>query len=165
MIYADARPQIRSGDLLAWTHTGWRSWRDIKMQIVRLLTRSEYSHVGVAWVVGGRVFVLEAVQPLVRIYPLSKLGDFYHLPMNATWTQQIEEFALARVGEPYSQAECVRAFFGWSLRNGEWECAEYAMSVLAEAGLFLGLTATPSAVVNRAQRLGALMVFVKGDIR
>ena len=83
MIYKQARPMIRSGDVLAWSHRGIRSWHDLKIWLVRMFTRSEYSHVGTAWVVGNRVFVIEAVMPKVRIYPLSKLGDFYWLQMGA----------------------------------------------------------------------------------
>ena len=74
--YSEYRDQIKSGDLLAWSHRGFRSWHDFKVQAVRLFTQSEYSHVGIAWVVGGRVFVIEAVEPRVRIFPLSKLGEY-----------------------------------------------------------------------------------------
>jgi len=60
MKYSEVRDTIKSGDLLAWSHRGWRTWYDIKIQAVRFFTQSEFSHVGVAWAVGGRVFVLEA---------------------------------------------------------------------------------------------------------
>ena len=69
--YQEVRSSIKSGDLLFWSHRELKSWYDLKVQIVRMVTRSEYSHVGVAWVTGGRVFALEAVVPLIRIYPLS----------------------------------------------------------------------------------------------
>lgn len=160
MKYADARPKIRSGDLLAFTHRSWRSWNDIKIQLVRFFTQSEYSHVAVAWVTGGRVFALEAVQPLVRIYPLSRLGDFYHLPLAACWSDAAEEFALAHIGEPYSQFQAVQAFFGPLQHDGQWECAEYVINVLHAAGVPLGERATPTAVVREAQLQGAPCVLV-----
>ena len=51
MKYEDVRPTITSGDIVAFTHTGWSSWSDIESQIVRMATRSEFSHVAMAWVV------------------------------------------------------------------------------------------------------------------
>lgn len=160
MDYSAVRPTIKSGDLLAWSHRGWGSWHDFKIQLVRCFTQSEYSHVAVAWVIGGRVFALEAVQPLVRIYPLSKLGDFYHLPMAADWSPATEEFALAHVGEPYSQLQAMAAFFGPLTHDGLWECAEYASAVLQLAGVDLGPLATPTAVVREAQRQGSPCSYV-----
>ena len=155
MDYATIRPLIKSGDLLAWSHRGWRTWYDIKVQLVRFFTQSEYSHVAVAWVVAGRVFALEAVQPMVRIYPLSRLGDFYLLPLNLAWTPAAEEFALANVGTPYSQREAIRAFFGPVKRDKLTQCAEYVCEVLSAAGVDLGPVATPTAVVRAAQMQGA----------
>jgi hypothetical protein len=154
MDYQDIRPLIKSGDALAWTHRGWGSWHDIKIQLVRMFTRSEFAHVAVAWVVGGRVFALEAVQPCVRIYPLSQLGDFYHLPtqstsfIKATWTDDVETFALSKVGQLYSQWQAVLAFFGLSKADRKWECAEYAKAVLAAAGVKVHGSDTPTAFVQ-----------------
>jgi len=155
MNYEQARPLLKSGDLLAWSHTGWGSWHDIKVQLVRMFTRSEYSHVAVAWVTAGRVFALEAVQPMVRIYPLSKLGDFYHIPLVVNWTPEVEEYALSHVGTPYSQVKAIKAFFQPLLHDGQTECAEYVSDVVVAAGAFVGAVATPTAVVRHAQWQGA----------
>jgi hypothetical protein len=151
--YQEIRPEIRSGDLFAWSHTSWKSWYDIKIQAVRLFTQSEYCHVGIAWVIGGRVFALEAVQPKVRIFPLSKLTPFYWLPMNAPWDPKTEEYALSIIGEPYSQEQAVAAFINM-LKTGKdanWQCAEYVHEVLKTDGIDLGKKATPNAIVLAAQ--------------
>ena len=70
MIYQDARVDIQSGDLLAW------SGRSAIGRFIRSWTGGTASHVGVAWVVAGRVLVLEAregrgvtVRPLSRALP------------------------------------------------------------------------------------------------
>ena len=154
MNYASARSKIRSGDLLAWSHRGWESWHDVKIQLVRFFSQSEYSHVGTAYVGQGRVFALEAVQPLVRQFPLSKLLPFYWLPLNAPWLPATEEFAFEKIGEPYSQAEAILAFLG-RLRRGEgklWECAEYAGAIAKADGIDLGDRAVPTDVVQAALR-------------
>ena len=118
MRYAAARRRIRSGDLLAWSHRGWGSWYDLQIQAVRMFTRSEYCHVGLAWNVGGRMFVLEAVSAGVRIFPLSRLMPCYWLPLAAAWDGTVEEIALAHVGERYSKWQAVLAGLGM-LRQGE----------------------------------------------
>lgn len=158
MKYAAARPHIRSGDVLAWSHRSLRSWHDLKIWFVRLFTRSEYSHVGLAWVVGGRVFVIEAVQPLVRVFQLSKLLDdgAFWIPMQATWSASTEEAALACVGDAYSQAQAIQAAFDVPPADQLWECAELVATVLRLDGIELGYVYTPSAVVRAAmQRPGA----------
>lgn len=163
MRYADARPLIRSGDLLAWSHRApwYRSWYDFKIAMVRAFTQSEYSHVGTAWVVGGRVFAIEAVMPLVRIYPLSKLGEFYHLPLGAKFDDDALEFALSKVGEPYSQVQAMQAFFHLPSDDSLWECAELVRKLAMLEGIDLGLNATPSGIVLAAQVRGVSCTLVQ----
>lgn len=163
MNYNDARSHIRSGDLLAWSHRECRSFYDLKIQVVRLFEKSEYSHVGVAWVVGGRVFVLEAVMPKIRIYPLSKAGDFFWLPMNAPWTVAAEEFALGEVGALYSQWQAVLAFFGKVKRDQFWYCDEYARAILSANGVELENELMPSGLVRAAQKRGSPLYFVSNQ--
>jgi hypothetical protein len=158
MKYADNRDTIRSGDLLAWTHRSWKTFYDLQVQAVRFFTQSEYCHVGVAWVIGNRVFVIESVTPTIRIVPLSNLLPFYHLPVKADWTPDVESYALSLVGNgKYSKIEAIKAGLGHELdeHDSKWECAEFAISVLKRAGIDLGKVATPSAVVLAAQRLNS----------
>lgn len=163
MSYLEVRPDICFGDILAWTHREWNSWHDIKIQLVRFITQSEYSHVGIAWKIGGRLLVVEAVVPAVRIYPLSKLGDFYHIPLGVEWTQETEEFMLSKVGEPYSQIEAFKALFGGVTDNGKWQCAELVFQILHKAGIYLGNMYTPTAIVREAQLLGAPCNLIKNS--
>jgi hypothetical protein len=160
MQYTDIRPRIKSGDLLAWSHIGLGSWHDLKIWLVRLFMRSEYSHVGTAWVVGDRVFVIEAVMPLVRIFPLSLLGNFYHLSMDAPWKPKTEVLALSLVGHKYSQLQAMQSPFSKPPADNLWECAELAASIAKSDGIDLGQVYTPSAVILAAQTQGAPMVFV-----
>ena len=153
--YAALRHRIRSGDLLAWSHRGWGSWYDLQVQAVRVFTRSEYSHVGIAWVVGGRVLVLEAVGAGVRIYPLSRLLPAYWIGLGR-WSDLAEDYALMHVGDPYSKAQAIAAFFR-ALTAGEddaWQCAEYAARVLEMAGTDAGDIYTPAALVEHQLAAG-----------
>lgn len=162
--YEEYRGNIKSGDLLAWSHRGWRSWHDIKIQIVRAFTQSEYSHVGCAWVVGARVLVIEAVEPMVRIYPLSKLGDFYHVPVEAPWGLATEEAALGYVGRDYKQLEAVEAYFRPLEEGTVSECAALVIEVLRRDGIYLGNRATPDAVMRTAQQRGHPTYYVVGAV-
>src|SRR3990167_457790 len=98
MKYAEVREHLKSGDLLAWSHRGWGSWYDFQIQMVRMFTRSEYCHVGIAWVVSERVFVLEAVSTGVRIFPLSRELPFYWVPLRSAWEDEVDAWALKQVG-------------------------------------------------------------------
>jgi len=159
MLYSDVRDKIRPGDLLAFTHEGWWSVADIESQLVRIFTRSEYSHVGIAWPVGGRVMVLEAVVPEIRIFPLSKLLPFYHLPVDGIigeWSAEVEEYALSRVGQKYSKLEAIKGLFGLTRDNNKrWQCAEYAMAILRMAGAGIDCRVTPTDLVRELMSLGA----------
>ena len=162
MKYEQARPMIRSGDVLAWSHRGIHSWHDLKIWFVRMFTRSEYSHVGTAWVVGSRVFVIEAVMPKVRIYPLSKLGDFYWLQMGAYWRKATETLALSFVGDDYSQVQAMVSPFITPPKDDRWECAELVATVARQDSIDLGAVYTPSEVVLAAQKRGAPLTYVDG---
>lgn len=146
--YQYMRASIVAGDLIAFSHTGWRSISDVESQIVRMVTRSEYSHVGIAWPVAGRVLILEAVVPEIRIFPLSKLLPFFHISSSITsWTQGAEDYALSRVGQRYSKWEAIKGFLGTNRDDRRWQCAEYARQVLRAAGLPLDCRDTPTDLV------------------
>lgn len=150
MEYIEARPSIKSGDLLAFSGGDWKSIHGIKVNIVRMFTKSKYSHVGLAWVVGGRVFCLEAVKPKVRIHPLSKLGNFDLLALGANWKPETEEFALASVGVNYSELEAIKAFFLPLEQGNVKQCAAYVREVLIKDGIKLGFFSRPDTVVEAA---------------
>lgn len=164
MKYDDARTQIQSGDLLAWSAGGWGSWHDIQVNLVRMFTRSEYSHVGLALVGAGRVFILEAVGAGVRLFPLSRELPFWWVRRPRPLGPEAIDFAFDRLGDGYSKLQAIKAFLG-SLRLGEddrWECAEYVLRVLDADGEQLTRTATPTAVVLAAARTWGPIHYVEG---
>ena len=145
MKYMEERPKIKSGDVLAWSSPGFIN------SLIKGATQSTWTHVGIAWVVGGRVFVLEAFpRNGVRIQPLSKELPFYHLRSDKfKWTKDMEAYALERVGESYSVLEAIRGFFGVTKKDSKWECAEYVQEILAHADLYaLSIKPTPHEIVD-----------------
>lgn len=154
MNYLDARPRIRSGDLLAWGHEAWRTWHDLEVQAVRMFTRSEYAHVAVAWRIAGQVWVIEAVVPQIRVFPLSRLLPAYWLTgeKRNAWTHEIEEAVIKIVGQDYSKWEAVRSFVGKVVpgANAKWQCAETAAYLRAALTLEDYGSPTPTTLVRAA---------------
>lgn len=159
--YADIRPNIKSGDILAWSHIGIKSWYDFKIWCVRLFTQSEYVHTATAWVVADRVFVIEAVTPLVRIYPLSKLGNFYWIPMDSPWYPETETLALSKIGCEYSQLQALQAPFSEPKRDDLFECAELVATIARADGVELGTVYTPTAIVEEGLKRSSTITLVE----
>lgn len=151
--YADIRDQIKTGDLLAWSTGDWRSWHGIQVNLVRMFTRSEFSHVGVACVMAGRVFVIEAVASGVRLFPLSRELPFYWIRRPQALSDQAVEWAFQHIGREYeSKLKMVWAFLtGRSIdRNRRFQCAELVRAIYAEDGEAFPGPDIPSALVNAA---------------
>lgn len=157
MMYSGARKHIQSGDVLAW------DGRCFQCRLVRAFTGETYSHIGVAWVIAERVFILEAVTSGVRIFPLSRELPFYWLPMALEWTPAAEAFALAHVGEKYSRWEAIRAYLQLPQRGKAWQCAKYVLPLLACLGIKLACKVEPGAVIRELQRRGAKLMLVQAD--
>lgn len=159
MKYSDIRDKIKSGDLIALGHEAWETIGDIESQIVRVVTQSEYSHVCVAWVFAGRVFVIEAVKPKIRLMPLSnmlKIGAYW-LPTDTPMTVPELEFGMSKIGlEGYSNLDAIEGQLGNLVigENDVWQCSELTICMRRLSGLDLGNKATPSAVVRSALEQG-----------
>ena len=163
MNYKEIRLQIKSGDLLSFNHGSWNTISGIKTEIVHMATRSTYSHVGIAWVIANRVFVLEAVEPCLRIFPLSLEGDFYWTPLNASWHPETEEYALSKLGINYSEIQAMQAFYEELPPDSVQQCAAYAREILLKDGINLGSRSTPDAVVLAAQTLGNPTYYIQNE--
>lgn len=158
MKYAQARTAIKTGDIIATSHReGWfHSWHSFKINFVRLWQKSEYSHVAVAWVVAGRVMVLESVTGGIRPFPLSRMLPCYHIACDEPFDV---EKAMSVCGEPYSELEAALGALGKTDdTNGRWQCSEYVRWVknwLCQA--------TPSAIVDHALMLGGALTRIESD--
>jgi uncharacterized protein YycO len=154
--YDAARELMATGDLLAWSHRPWHSWYDFQIQMVRMFTQSEYSHVGVAWVTEGRVFVIEAVSRGVCITPLSNTGEFYWVPCQHEAKNMTIDWLMQQVGKPYkNKLQMVMDFFTGkpTKQVDRFQCSELANEFYSNSGLFLNAENTPSSIVNAALRM------------
>lgn len=125
MHYSEAREKIRSGDLLAWRGKGLVSW------LIRHVTGGSHTHVGVAWWLHDRLFILEAREGVgVQIRAASAALPFDWISLDLIWDEVTERFALQALGKPYSYADALRAGLGFRLSDDGYICSEYAAEVI-----------------------------------
>ncbi len=167
MNYAQARPGIQSGDLISTHHSTWATFYDWQVQAVQSFTQSPYAHIAQVAEFGGRLFLLEAVSPFVRMVPLSHFAadGFFHIAMDAPMGDAETDKAMEEVASVgYSKGQAVLAFLK-RLELGPdrlTECAEYVITNRRLSGVDLGDTATPAAVVQAALDMGKRLQFVRG---
>ena len=146
-LYLDEREKIQSGDLLIWSQEKLETLSDLIPYIVRFFTMSDYNHVGIAWKVEGRLFVIEATLPEIRIHPVSKRRPFYYIPMGVKMDDKGLNYLLNLIGKDYSIRQAVLALFGKSLKD-EYICTELAKEFYNLYGVDVGEDLTPGGMVH-----------------
>jgi hypothetical protein len=155
MYYNDARELFKSGDIIGITGSNWKSISGIVANGIRLFTNSDITHVSMILVFGGRVWIVEATPPVIRIVPLSHYLDkgFYWVSMNQDLSQEELTFALSLIGDgKYSALEAIKEGLHLIKANqdNKWECAEFVIACRMRSGIDLGTLATPGAVIEKA---------------
>jgi hypothetical protein len=133
---------IKNGDLIAFKGNRFLD------QIIRLFTRSTYSHVGMAIWRNNVLCVIEATWPRVVINPLVGRTDFYHIDMNIEWKPEYDTLLDSRVGAKYSIWHDIQAMFVKPNQDGEWECAMLDTIDYNLMGVPLNNLYTPDALVQ-----------------
>lgn len=130
--YAKFRKVMSSGDVVFYRGHGIGPW------LIRTATKSNWAHVGIAYWVHDRLFLLEST-PFkgVRMVPMSlkvpeiwcetgRHGDWYFNDLKIT-------LALDHIGKKYSFIDCLLAWLNVPLltRNG-LQCSEYVSRVFGK---------------------------------
>lgn len=145
----DAHAEIKTGDILVWRQDRTSAISNAFLTLVRFATQSDFAHVGVALRLEGRLFVVEATIPKVRIIPVTYDDEFYHVATGVAPSESSVDWLLSVVGVDYSFLDCLRAYLGMRLdRLGAYQCAELAHEFLSMNGVHLGETFTPTKLVN-----------------
>jgi len=113
--------------------------------------------VAIAWEVGTRVMIFEAVVPRVQIFPLSYAGDFYHFPMKRPFSEDALNYLLGQVGKKieYSKWEGFKALFnGNDPLNKITQCAEIVKTAEEKNGVLLPGRAVPGDICNSLVDIG-----------
>jgi hypothetical protein len=129
MQYFEIRPFIKSGDLIAFRGTGLSSW------FVRWYTKSNYSHVGIAWIVGERILIIES-RPKHKGITIDRLLSHALkdkptlVSTDVNWNTNYEKRAFEKLGVSYSYLKDICAGLKLKLVGDGMECAEFASYVL-----------------------------------
>lgn len=153
MLYEEVRPLIKSGDVIAFSRRGPIS------RLIETVTDSDYSHVGIAWVISGRILLLEATFAHgVSARSLSEAGDFTWVRVNSKWSKAKESAAIARLAKNYSVVDALRLGLGIRPSRGGEVCSLYVADV---HGLDRD-KATPGWIVDHFVSLGGRIERVMG---
>jgi len=154
MKYSYAKRRIKSGDILAWSGSSFFS------NTVKVLTKSQYSHIGIAWRVNGKLLIVEALEGKgVRIFPAYRKTPFYFLKRSKfIFTKRMEQKMLSHIGDNYSWFGCVRGWLGFKTRkDNRFQCAEFVNYILNVGEK----CETPVKIVTYLIENGARLYFVK----
>jgi len=123
--YSEIRDTLKTGDLVSWKAGKVNSFFTLVLKIYQKILKPKSVHVGIVFVIGGRNFVIEARPPQVRIYPLSKMEDFYLIRTNIEESNANVDFLLTEVGVEYSILDLFRGLlFSDGKNNKQIYCSE-----------------------------------------
>jgi hypothetical protein len=141
----ETQEQIKNGDILAWgVDKGPISF------LIAALTGGYYTHVGVAWVLRGRVYNIEAFyNGGVRIKALAECDPADVFSTGVDWTPELEDAALERLGRKYHYKTALKIAARLPLKVYDAEiCSMFAAHLLRRGGLMI-----PDKVVYTPQML------------
>lgn len=140
--------EIETGDLLIFSDDGDSWLSKIILYVVRLFTRSEYGHVGIAVKKDDKLFVFDASIPFIRLRPIEDTDSFYfvHMETPLDLTNMLHEY----LGLKYSMSDAIRAYLGLTTKtDGRYQCVELVKEIYNRNGLvFKESKLTPSAFVD-----------------
>lgn len=165
-LYSEIRSTVTTGDLIAWNKPGFKSTTGMLLLLYQKILKAKYTHVGVAAVLGGRIMIIEATPPAVRIFPLSMLTDFDIIKTEIADIPNHLDVLLTQLGKPYSLLDFFRGIFHISGGNSKYYCSQLASKYYNDIGYidneFAGLT--PDSIVEEiSKRSGNTPVAIKID--
>jgi hypothetical protein len=143
MKYAEARDLINDGDILLYGNDG-----TLISRVISWWTKSEFTHVGMAYRLGQRIFVIEAYPGQgVRMEPLSLRIPKKVKRMGFVWTDLADGIAMNDMMKPYSKWEASLAGLGFRTKdsNGRYICTKYVAEICKALGFEFECDYTPAA--------------------
>lgn len=142
---------LQNGDIIVWRDGVPGVGRLSYLNMVRILTMSDFGHVSVAWRRHNETLHVEAVMPKVRRTRLPVNANLYVLPINKTVTDSMmSDFFDPQIGLEYSVRDAFYGLIGKIPKeDNRIQCAEQATDFLRSIGIHLTDSYTPSRLVRR----------------
>lgn len=139
VLYSEIRDELETGDLVAWDTTEIEDFFDFILFIYSKVFRVKYTHVGVVVKFGSRIFVLEAIPPVVRLVPLSAKRDFYLIKTKAPvlFRENGINYLFKFIGRKYSILDFVRTMLKLKSSDEDFYCSELAAKYYKSIGYIL----------------------------
>ena len=171
-LYSEIKKEIKTGDLIAWDSPKYSSLLTFVLFLYQKITGTLYTHVGIVVKIGGRLYVVEAVPPMVRIFPLENHKRFYWIDatINAPAVKQLN-FLTAKVGKPYSILDMFKIYLNMENSKEDYYCSELAADFYTHFGYITDPEAgySPDTIVKAiSEREGVDVVKVlmdKGNVK
>lgn len=136
---------IKSGDLIAWCGN-----KGFYNKLIRLVTLSEYTHVGIAIIENGKLYVVEATRPVVRKVELAGRTPFHHIPMGVVVDTVLSKVLDDFIGKEYSMLQAALSVFNIYIDDDKWYCTEQCYEFYRRAGIEFDKRLTPTKFVRQA---------------
>ena len=126
-LYSEIRDSIKTGDLVSWKAGKINSIFTFILYVYQKILKPKSVHVGIVVNdIGGRLLVIEARPPSVRIFPLSMMEDFDLVRTNIPFEQNNIDILLREVGVPYEAIDVLKGLFYLDNDRKHLYCSELA---------------------------------------
>jgi len=166
VLYSDIKKEIQTGDLLAWETTSINGFFDFLLFLYQKIFKARFTHVGVAVRINGRVFMVDATPPMVRLFPVSMTRDFYLIKTNIKATEKHIDILLSRLGNRYSLLDMIRGILNFKKDDTKDYCSDLVGDFYNQIGYINDENAgrTPDTIVEAIIKAsGSEPIFVKID--
>lgn len=171
-LYSEIRSKIKTGDLIATDEAPIDGFFGLVLYLYQKILGAKYTHVGIAVRMGGRVFVVEATPPEVRLVPISMFGDFKLIPVEMKGPEDAKlEFLFASLGKKYSIMDMLKGTLGIVGNKDNYYCSELAGDFYNSFGYLVDRTVGHSpdsiveAILEKTQVEPVLVVIDKGNLK
>lgn len=135
-LLSDMRDEIKTGDLMAFRVRRYGTLTSFALWLYQKITKVRFSHVGVAMKLGEHLFIVEAISPRVTITPISKVKEFYLVPVKIKTNEENQvDYLLDFVEMNYSLISLVTHYFGFESPSNKVYCSELASGFYYHVGL------------------------------
>lgn len=158
LLYSQIRHKLKTGDLVSWDAGKINSFFGLILWLYQKILRARSVHTGIVVEIGGRLFVAEARPPAVRLFPLSKMDDFWLLNLQLDPYDEDYDLLLKDMGVQYGYFDLIKGILGFKNSSKELYCSEQCTKYYFERGFF------PESVYDEAAQIPDNLIKIAEEI-